>query len=42
MKMKPIIEASWNLQNIAKRDSKQKSQRMGPMIGIGLEFCCAC
>lgn len=38
MKMKPIIESSWNLQNVA----NQESSEMGPMIGIGSQFCCAC
>jgi hypothetical protein len=39
MKMKPIIEAGWNLQNVAKDES---SSQMGPMIGINDLFCCAC
>lgn len=38
MKMKPIIKASWNLENIANKASSQ----MGPMVGIGSQFCCAC
>lgn len=38
MKMKPIIETGWNLQNMVKRESAE----MGPMIGIGTYFCCAC
>lgn len=37
MKMKPIIGAGWNLQNLAKSDSK-----MGPMVSVGRQFCCAC
>ena len=37
MKMKPIIETSWDLQNEAKNDSS-----MGPMVGIGNQWCCAC
>ncbi|CAK7076979.1 MAG: hypothetical protein TIS_01154 [Tissierella sp.] len=38
MKMKPIIEASWNLQN----ESNQESSQMGPMVGMGNQWCCAC
>jgi hypothetical protein len=42
MKMKPIIEVSWDLQNVAKDESNQESSGMGPMISIDDRFCCAC
>jgi hypothetical protein len=42
MKMKPVVEASWNLQNVGKRELDRESSMMGPMIGIGSYFCCAC
>ncbi|GFN36668.1 hypothetical protein [Tepidimicrobium xylanilyticum] len=41
MKMKPIIVNGWNLQDIANEKSNLDSA-MGPMIGIGNHWCCAC
>lgn len=38
MKMKPVVKNSWN---VAKVETKASSE-MGPMIGIGNQFCCAC
>lgn len=42
MKMKPVVEASWNLQNVGKHELNQENSSMGPMVSIGSNFCCAC
>lgn len=42
MKMKPVVEVSWNLKNVSKCELNQENSRMGPMVSIGRQFCCAC
>ncbi len=39
MKMKPIIEAGWNLQDLAEN---QERAHLGQMVAIGSHYCCAC
>lgn len=41
MKMKPVVEASWNLQNVGKCELNQESSMIGPMIAMGSNYCCA-